>query len=48
MNAAQRAATIEMCAAILRCSTCTPDMRFRARNLQVCVALDAMWAEILG
>lgn len=48
MTAPQRAATIEMCAAILRCSSCPPDIRFRARNLQVCVALDAMWAEILG
>ena len=40
MTASQRAALLDMCAAILRCDCATPDMRFRARNLQIRVSLE--------
>jgi len=40
MSASQRAALLDMCAAILRCDCATPDMRFRARNLQIRVSLE--------
>ncbi|MDH2313126.1 hypothetical protein [Methylobacterium brachiatum] len=39
MSASQRAALLDLCAAILRCDCAAPDIRFRARNLQICVAL---------
>ena len=48
MTPSQRAATYQMCAAILACASCTPDLAFRARNLQACVTLDAAWDRILG
>lgn len=47
MTVAQRTATLEMCAAILRCDCAPPDIRVRARTLQMQVALQgalgAIW-----
>lgn len=48
MTAAQRAATIEMCAAILRCDCAPPDIRVRARTLQMQVALTGALGSIFG
>ncbi|MCJ2054016.1 hypothetical protein [Methylobacterium sp. J-070] len=41
MTASQRAALLDLCAAILRCDCATPDMRFRAESLQFRLAFDA-------
>ena len=48
MTPRQRTATWQMCAAILGCAACPPDLAFRARNLQACVELDAAWDRIFG
>ena len=40
MTPDQRSALLDLCAAILACDCASPDMRFRARNLQVRVSLD--------
>lgn len=39
MSASQRAALLDLCAAILRCDCAPADIRFRARNLQIWAAL---------
>ncbi|MGU3667985.1 hypothetical protein ACLBX9_27680 [Methylobacterium sp. A49B] len=48
MNAAQRAALLDLCVAILRCDCAMPDMRFRARNLQIWVSLEGSLGSIFA
>ncbi|MGU3665831.1 hypothetical protein ACLBX9_16755 [Methylobacterium sp. A49B] len=48
MMPAQRSALLDLCAAILRCDCATPDMRFRARNLQIRVSLEGSLGSIFA
>lgn len=48
MTPGQRAALLDLCAAILACDRATPDMRFRARNLQIHVSLEGSLGSIFA
>jgi hypothetical protein len=48
MTASQRTALLDMCAAILRCDCAPADIRFRARSLQIRVALDGALGSIFA
>lgn len=48
MTPAQRAALLDLTAAILRCDCAPADIRFRARNLQIHIALDGALSRIFA
>lgn len=48
MTPGQRAVLLDMTAAILRCDCAPADIRFRARSLQIRIALDGALGRIFA